>query len=70
MQYSSFLIRPLKSPDIKEEYKYYALAFLKSNFFKDQLVLKVPRGATIRHAGKKFLECKIPFPNQSNKNRN
>jgi len=49
------------------EYKYYVLGFLKSEMFKNQLDLKVSKGATIRHAGKKFLECSIPFPNQDNK---
>lgn len=49
--------------------KYYLLAFMKSDIFKDQLDLKVPKGATIRHAGKKFLECKIPYPNKKNKDQ-
>lgn len=40
----------------------YIFAILKSDIFKNQLDLMVPRGATIRHAGKKFLDCKIPFP--------
>lgn len=44
--------------------KYYILAFMKTKHFKSQLDLMVPRGATIRHAGKRFLECKIPFPNK------
>jgi len=47
-------------------HKYYLLAFLKNKVFKDQLDALVPKGATIRHAGTKFLKCKIPFPNQTN----
>lgn len=46
--------------------KYYILAFLKHSFFREQLDLLVPKGITIRHAKKLFLECKIPFPNQKN----
>lgn len=46
--------------------KYYVLAFLKSSVFKNQLDEMVPKGATIRHAGTKFLDCKIPFPTQQN----
>lgn len=44
------------------EKKYYLLAFLKHNFFRNQLDNIVPKGATIRHAGTKFLDCKIPLP--------
>lgn len=45
------------------EKKYYLLAFLKHEFFRNQLDTLVPRGATIRHAGTKFLNCQIPLPN-------
>lgn len=50
-----------------EKNKYYILGFLKSDFFKSQLDLKVPKGVTIRHAKTLFLDCYIPFPNQKNK---
>lgn len=43
--------------------KYYIFSFLKNDHFKNQLDSIVPKGATIRHAGTKFLDCKIPFPN-------
>ena len=46
-----------------EKNKYYIFSFMKTNHFKNQLDLMVPRGATIRHAGTKFLDCYIPFPN-------
>lgn len=49
-----------KLPLIK--HKYYVFAILKSDIFKNQLDIMVPKGVTIRHAGKKFLDCKIPFP--------
>jgi len=49
-----------------EENKYYLLAFLKHGFFRTQLNFLTSRGATIRHAKKLFLDCIIPFPNQSN----
>ena len=42
--------------------KYYIFSFMKTNYFKKQLDLMVPRGATIRHAGTKFLDCSFPFP--------
>ncbi len=44
------------------ENKLYILAMIKSSDFRTQLDKMVPIGATIRHAGKKFLECTIPFP--------
>lgn len=45
--------------------KLYILAMIKSNDFRKQLDKIVPIGATIRHAGKKFLECTIPFPKKN-----
>jgi len=45
--------------------KYYLLAFIKHNVFREQLYTLVPKGATIRHAKTKFLECKIPLPNKN-----
>lgn len=48
--------------------KYYLFAFLKHSYFLKQLDVMTPKGATIRHAGKRFLNCKIPLPAQSNKN--
>lgn len=43
--------------------KYYLLAFIKHNIFREQLNVMVPKGATIRHAKTMFLDCKIPMPN-------
>ena len=45
--------------------KLYIFSFMKSIYFKKQLDILSPRGATIRHAGKRFLECYIPFPNSN-----
>lgn len=42
--------------------KLYIFAFIKSEYFKKQLDILTPKGATIRHAGKRFLDCYIPFP--------
>ena len=50
---------------LKETYKYYALAMIKHKYFREQLDKIVPKGATIRHAGTKFLDCMIPFPNNN-----
>lgn len=47
--------------------KYYLFAFLKHEYFLNQLDLLVPKGSTIRHAKTLFLDCKIPFPTQKNK---
>ena len=47
------------------EKKYYLLAFIKHNIFREQLDYMVPKGATIRHAKTKFLDCKIPLPNHN-----
>ena len=46
--------------------KFYLFAFLKHNYFRNQIDLLVPKGSTIRHAKTLFLDCKIPFPNQNN----
>lgn len=48
---------------IKAEWKYYTLAFIKHKIFREQLDAIVPKGATIRHAKTKFLDCLIPLPN-------
>jgi type I restriction enzyme S subunit len=44
--------------------KYYLLAFIKHQIFREQLDFMVPKGATIRHAKTMFLDCKIPMPNK------
>ena len=43
--------------------KYYLLAFMKSELFRQQIDFIVPRGSTIRHGKTKFLECLVPMPN-------
>lgn len=48
---------------VKKELKYYLLAFIKHDIFREQLDFIVPSGATIRHAKTMFLDCKIPIPN-------
>jgi type I restriction enzyme S subunit len=50
------------------EKKYYLLAFIKHNIFREQLDFMVPKGATIRHAKTLFLDCKIPLPNKDAEN--
>lgn len=47
------------------EHKYYLLAFIKHQIFREQLDFMVPKGATIRHAKTMFLDCKIPIPNEN-----
>jgi len=47
---------------VKEEWRYYLLAFIKHDIFREQLDFMVPKGATIRHAKTLFLDCKIPLP--------
>lgn len=42
--------------------KYYILSFIKHPYFREQLDRIVPKGATLRHAGTKFLNCNIPYP--------
>lgn len=49
----------------QEKYKYYVMAFMRDDYFREQLNAKTPRGATIRHSGDLFLECEIPdCPNE------
>ncbi len=45
------------------KYKYYLLAFIKSELYRQQIDFLVPRGSTIRHGKTKFLDCLIPLPN-------
>lgn len=45
--------------------KYYLLAFIKSELFRQQIDFLVPRGSTIRHGKTKFLDCLIPFPKKN-----
>ena len=52
-----------KLPVIKN--KYYLLAFIKSDVFRQQIDFLVPRGSTIRHGKTKFLDCLIPMPNKN-----
>ena len=55
----------IKKLNISED-KYYILAFMKSQFFKTQLEFLIGKGATIKHAQDKYLDCKIAFPNSKN----
>lgn len=51
-----------------DDKKLYLFAFLKHNFFREQLNFIVPKGANILHAKKLFLKCKIPMPNHNPEN--
>lgn len=44
----------------EEKYKYYVWAFMRDDYFREQLNAKTPKGATIRHSGDLFLNCEIP----------
>ena len=44
--------------------RFYLFAFLKHPIFREELYSMVPRGATIAHANIRWLDCKVPFPNQ------
>lgn len=49
----------------QEKFKFYVMAFIRDDYFREQLNAKTPRGATIRHSGDSFLECEIPdCPNE------
>jgi type I restriction enzyme S subunit len=48
--------------------KYYLLAFIKNQIFRQQIDFLVPRGSTIRHGKTKFLECLIPLPTKNEAN--
>ena len=50
---------------VRCEWKYYLLSFIKHPIFREQLDFMVPKGATIRHAKTKFLDCIIPLPNRN-----
>lgn len=53
---------------VKEDSKYYLLAMIKHDIFREQLDSIVPKGATIRHAKTLFLNCIIPLPTKNQKN--
>lgn len=53
---------------VNDKWKYYLLAFIKHNIFREQLDFMVPKGATIRHAKTMFLDCKIPLPKNNMSN--
>lgn len=46
-----------------EKMKYYAMAFMRDDYFKEQLNTLTPKGATIRHSRDLLLQCKIPICN-------
>jgi hypothetical protein len=48
----------------EDKYKYYCLAFFKDSYFLQQLDANTPRGSTMRHAGDRFMNCKIPLLNK------
>ncbi len=50
---------------VTEKWRYYLLAIIKADIFREQLDFMVPKGATIRHAKTMFLDCKIPLPNNN-----
>lgn len=53
---------------IRHQYnKNYIFAFMKHPIFKEQLNALSPKGATIKHAGDRWTQCLIPFPNQDNR---
>ena len=64
--HSNFMVSGgIKILKIQQE-PYYVYSILKHKFFKQQLELLTKRGATLKHAKAKYLDCEIPFPNQSN----
>jgi hypothetical protein len=45
-----------------DDFKFYCLAFMKDEYFLEQLDSMTPRGSTIRHAGERFMDCLVPLP--------
>lgn len=45
----------------ESKYKYYVMAFMRDDYFREQLNARTPKGATIKHSGDAFLECLIPI---------
>jgi len=45
--------------------KFYVIGIMKSAFFKEQIDLMTPKGATIRHSKDNFKYTKIPIPNDA-----
>jgi hypothetical protein len=44
--------------------KFYLLGIMKSSFFKEQIDLMTPKGATIRHSKDAYKRVKIPIPSE------
>jgi len=49
--------------------KEYLLGYMKTKGFIKQIEGNTPKGATIRHAGTRWLKAKIPFPNQKEESK-
>lgn len=47
------------------KHKLYILAFIKSKMFREQLDYIIPKGSTIKHGKKLFLEALITFPSNT-----
>lgn len=60
--YSSGMVK-LRFKD--DKFKWYVFAFMRDDYFREQLNAKTPKGATIRHSGENFLTCEIPSCNES-----
>lgn len=48
-----------------EKYKWYVFAFMRDDYFREQLNAKTPKGATIRYSGDNFLSCEISLCNEA-----
>lgn len=48
----------------EKKYKWYVFAFMRDDYFREQLNAKTPKGATIRHSRDNFLSCEIPSCNE------
>ena len=57
-----FISAGIISVDLKEEHKWYVLAFLKSKHFRDYINVNTAQGSTIRHSKMVALDYQVPFP--------
>jgi len=46
--------------------KFYIIGIMKSSFFKEQIDLMTPKGATIKHSKDSYKNTKIPIPEDTN----
>lgn len=65
--FTDFISAGIIDLKLKKEYKWYVLAFLKSQHFKDYVNVNTAQGSTIRHSKMIALDYHVPLPLNNSK---